>query len=81
MASKVKKVIVYSSDYCPWCVKVKEFLVENKVKFEERNVQQNPAYGNELIEKTGQTGIPVIEIDGKIIIGFNVPALKDALGI
>jgi len=76
-----KKVIVYSSNFCPWCDKAKEFLNENNVEFEERNVQENPDYGKEMQEKTGQLGVPVIDIDGKIIIGFNVGALKEALGL
>lgn len=76
-----KKVTVYSSDFCPWCDKVKEFLKENNIEFEEKNVQQNPDYGKEMVEKTGQNGVPVIDVDGKIIVGFNVPALKEALGL
>ncbi|HID72345.1 TPA: glutaredoxin family protein [Candidatus Micrarchaeota archaeon] len=76
-----KKVVVYSSNFCPWCDKVKEFLKENNVEFEERNVQENQEYAKEMQEKTGQLGVPVIDVDGKIIIGFNVPALKEALGL
>ncbi len=72
------KVIVYSADWCPWCHKVMDFLKENNVKFEERNVD-NPEYANEVVEKSKQSGIPVTDIDGQIIIGFNVPKLKELL--
>ncbi len=75
------KVVVYTSNFCPWCDKVKEFLKENNVEFEEKNVQENPELGKEMQEKSGQLGVPVIDIDGKIIIGFNVPALKEALSL
>ena len=74
------KVIVYSADWCPWCHKVMDFLKENNVKFEERNVD-NPEYANEVVEKSKQSGIPVTDIDGQIIIGFNVPKLKELLKI
>ena len=72
-------VIVYSSSHCPWCVKLKDFLTENNVEFEERNAQENPAYARELQEKSGGLAVPVADIDGSIIIGFNVPKLKEAL--
>lgn len=74
-------VIVYSSTHCPWCVKVKEFLTENNVEFEERNAQENPQYAAELQEKSGGLAVPVTDVDGIIIIGFNVPKLKEALKI
>lgn len=76
-----KKVTVYSSDYCPFCDMAKNFLKENKVAYEERNVQVNPDHLQEMVKKTGQRGVPVLDIDGKIIIGFNVPKIKEALGL
>ncbi|MFH1394428.1 MAG: glutaredoxin family protein [Candidatus Micrarchaeota archaeon] len=76
-----KKVVVYSSSFCPWCDKAKEFLKENNIEFEEKNVQENEDYAREMQKKTGQLGVPVIDVDGKIIIGFNVPALKAALDL
>lgn len=72
-------VIVYTSSVCPWCVKLKEFLNENNVEYEERNAQENPAYAQELLQKSGQLGVPVADIEGTIIIGFNVPKLKETL--
>ena len=72
-------VIVYSTSVCPWCVKVKDFLKQNNVKFEERNAQENPTYAQELAQKSGGYAVPVTDIDGTIIVGFNVKRLKEVL--
>lgn len=76
-----KNVIVYSTTVCPWCVKVKDFLKQNGIRYEERNAQENPTYAEELSQKSGGYAVPVIDIDGTIIIGFNVPKLKATLGL
>jgi glutaredoxin-like YruB-family protein len=73
------KVIVYSTTVCPWCVKVKEFLKQNGVEYEERNAQENPEYASEAMQKSGGMAVPVTDIDGTIIVGFNVKKLKEAL--
>ncbi len=73
------KVIVYSTSSCPWCDKAKEFLKQNNVEFEERNAQENPEYANELQEKSGGVGVPVLDIDGTIIIGFNEKKIREVL--
>lgn len=74
-------VIVYSTSICPWCVKVKDFLKQNSVAFEERNAQENPEYATELQKKSGGFAVPVTDIDGTIIVGYNVPKIKAALGL
>ncbi len=73
------KVKVYSTPTCPWCVRVKEFLKENKAGFEEINVAADEKAAQEMFAKSGQMGVPVTEIDGKIIVGFDKPKLKKAL--
>lgn len=73
------EVLLYSAEWCPWCQRTKQFLKENNVKFKEINVDSYPNAARELMEKTGQLGIPVTIVDGKPIIGFNVPELKKAL--
>jgi len=73
------KVTVYSTTTCPWCVKAKEFLKQNKIKFEDKNVAEDDKARNEMIKKTGQMGVPVIDINGEIIIGFDVERIKEAL--
>jgi glutaredoxin-like YruB-family protein len=75
------KIKVYSTPWCPFCSKVKEFLKEHGFDYEDVNVQENISAANEMIVKTGQEGVPVIEIGDKIIIGFDEPALREALGI
>lgn len=76
-----KKVIVYSTNTCPWCYKAKEFLKANKIKFEDKNVGDDEEAREEMIEKSGQMGVPVLDIDGKIIVGFDQEAIKKALKI
>ena len=73
------KVKVYSTPTCPWCHRVKEFLNEIKVEFEDINVAEDQKAAEEMVDKSGQRGVPVIEIDGEIIIGFNPDAIKKAL--
>jgi glutaredoxin-like YruB-family protein len=75
------KVKVYSTAMCPYCSMTKDFLKEHKIEFEDIDVSKNQEAAKEMIEKSGQMGVPVIDIDGKIIIGFNVPAIKEALKI
>jgi len=76
---KKQKVIVYTTPTCTYCVLVKNFLKEEKVVFEEIDVTKDPKQMEILIQKTGQLGVPVIDINGKIVIGFDRDALKRAL--
>lgn len=73
------KVIVYSADWCAFCHAAMDYLKKHDVPFEERNVETNLQYANEAVQKSGQMGIPVIDIDGKIIIGFDRPRIDAAL--
>ena len=73
------KVKVYSTQTCPWCVKVKEWLKEKNVEFEEVNDGQDKEAAKEMVEKTGQMGVPVTEIDGQFVIGFDEAKLKELL--
>ncbi|MEM5872553.1 MAG: glutaredoxin family protein [Candidatus Aenigmatarchaeota archaeon] len=72
-------VKIYTTSWCPYCEMAKNFLKENKIKFEEINVQENMEAAKEMIEKSGQTGVPVLDINGKIIVGFDVEKIKKAL--
>jgi len=76
-----KEIIVYSAEWCPWCHKAIDYFAEKKISIEVRDVSKNPDYAKEVVEKSGQTGIPVITIGNDVIIGFNLPAIKKALGI
>ena len=76
------KVTVYSTPTCPWCVKVKDFLKANKIKFEDKNVAEDEKARDEMVEKSGQMGVPVIVIEGHDpIVGFDQEAIKKALNI
>ena len=74
-------VKVYSTPMCPWCHKTKEFLKQHKIKFKDINVGENQKAAQEMIKKSGQTGVPVIDINGKIIAGFDELAIKKELKI
>lgn len=65
------KIKVYSTPTCPYCHLAKEFLKEMNFDFEDIDVSQNEEAAQEMIEKSGQMGVPVIDIDGEIIVGFN----------
>lgn len=73
------KVKIYSAPDCPWCQKAKEFFKENKVEFEEIDVSENQEAAEEMVKKSGQQGVPVIEVDGKIMVGFKEEELKKVL--
>jgi glutaredoxin 3 len=77
--SMTKKVIVYSTSTCPYCVMAKNYLESLNVEFEYVNVQEDKAKAQEMIEKSGQMGVPVLDIGGEVIVGFNKPAVDAAL--
>lgn len=73
------KIIVYSTNTCPYCVMAKQWLKEKKVDFEEVNVGLDQERAREMIKKSGQMGVPVIDIDGEVIIGFDRPKMENSL--
>ena len=75
------KVIVYSTPTCPYCVMVKKFLKDNNVDFEEINVAADKEKAQYMVEKSGQMGVPVVEIDDQMVIGFDKEKLKEILKI
>jgi glutaredoxin-like YruB-family protein len=72
-------VKVYSTPTCPWCLKVKDFLKKNHVNFEDIDVSRDAKAAHEMVTKSGQMGVPVIDINGKIIIGFDEQKLKQII--
>jgi len=64
-------VKIYSTPTCPWCKKAKAYLDEKSVAYESVDVSSDEAAQKEMIEKSGQIGVPVLDIDGKIVIGFD----------
>lgn len=77
----MKKVKVYSTPACPYCVRVKQFLKDNNVEFENIDVSTDQKKAEEMVKISGQMGVPVIDIEGEIIVGFDREAIKRALGI
>ena len=72
-------VTIYSTNTCPYCVMAKDYFKEKGVEFVEKNVQADHAAAKEMVEKTHQLGVPVIDIDGTIILGFDRGAIDKAL--
>ena len=70
---------VYSTKVCPWCIKLKEFLNEKNIKFEDLDVGADQEAAKEMVEKSGQMGVPVSDINGKIIVGFDKEEIEKAL--
>jgi len=76
-----KEVKVYSTPTCPYCKMAKKFLEDNGIKYQDLNVAQDRAARAEMINKSGQMGVPVIDIDGELILGFDQARLKEKLGL
>ena len=76
-----KKVIVYSTQTCPYCSMLKSFLKEKNVEFESKDVGKDKSAAKEMIDKSKQMGVPVTDIEGKMIVGFDKEAILKELGL
>jgi glutaredoxin 3 len=76
-----KNVKVYSTPTCPYCVRAKQFLKENAVNFNDIDVSSDQDAAQEMIKRSGQMGVPVIDIDGELIVGFDKERIKKVLGM
>ena len=74
-----KNVTVYSTPTCPYCVRVKEYLTKKGVVYRDLNVAVDRAAAHEMVQKSGQMGVPVIVVDDKVVIGFNQRELERLL--
>jgi len=74
------EVKMYMTPTCHWCQKAKEWLKKNKISFQELDLSESDTYRDELIEKSHQMAIPVFDIDGQIIIGFDEKRMEELLG-
>ena len=77
----MKEVKVYSTSSCVYCDKVKDWLKENDIKYEEIDITENSEERDDLIAKTGMMGVPVIKIGDELIVGFNEVRMKELLDI
>ncbi len=75
------RVLVFTTQTCPWCVRVKQYLRERQVPFREVDVSRSASAARDLVRKTGQTGVPVVEIDGRPIVGFDRAQIDKLLGL
>jgi glutaredoxin 3 len=76
---QTKQVIIYTADWCAFCHAAKEYLDKKGITYEARDVEKNQQFMEESVKKSGQMGIPVLDIDGKIIVGFDRPKIDAAL--
>ncbi len=74
-------VIVYSTPSCVYCRMLKEFLKKHHVEYQEKNVAVDPEAREEMIHKSHQVGVPVVDIDGEVFVGFNRSGIAKKLGI
>lgn len=76
-----KSVKIYSTPTCPFCIRAKQFLKDNNIPFENFDVSTDQARAEEMIQKSGQMGVPVLDISGEIIVGFDKERIKQTFGI
>lgn len=76
----MRNITVYSTQSCPWCTKVKDYLRQNRVGFREVDVSRDMMGAMEMIRKSGQRGVPVLDIDGNIIVGFDKKNIDRLIG-
>ena len=77
----MKKVKIYSTPTCPWCMRAKQFLKENNIDFVDYDVSSDQEALEEMVRVSGQLGVPVLDIEGEIIVGFDKERIKEALGL
>ena len=73
-------ITIYSTPTCPYCKQTKQYLGSKNIAYKDIDVSSDEKAANEMIQKSGQMGVPVIDIDGQIIIGFDKSAINTALG-
>ncbi|HDQ22449.1 MAG TPA: glutaredoxin family protein [Candidatus Uhrbacteria bacterium] len=76
-----KKVSIYTTPTCSYCKQAKDYFKEKGIDFEEIDVATDAAKAQEMIEKSGQMGVPVLDIGGRIIVGFDKAAIDEELGL
>ncbi len=79
--TKQKRVIVFSTPTCTYCNQAKRYFREHGVKFRDVDVSRDAAAARDMVRRSGQQGVPVIDIGGKIIVGFNRPEVDRLLDI
>lgn len=75
----MSKTVIYSTPTCPYCLRVKKYLEDMGVSFENYDVSSDQEKLKEMVEKSKQMGVPVVEINGKVIVGFNKKKIDDEI--
>lgn len=74
-------IIIYSTTTWPWCVKVKDYLKSKNISYTDYNVGMDREKAIEMVRKSGQQGVPVLDIDGQIVVGFDKAKIDGLLGL
>ena len=77
----MSKVVLFSTSTCSWCRRAKRYLRERRVSFKEINLERDPKAARDVVRKTGQTGVPVIKIGNRWIVGFDKERIEKELGL
>ncbi|KHF41166.1 glutaredoxin family protein [Halalkalibacter okhensis] len=75
----MNQITVYTSNHCRYCVMLKNFLSDQNISYHEVNVETNPAIMQQLVEKTGQLGVPQTEVNGQWVVGYDPNSIMSAL--
>ncbi|HHR85950.1 MAG: glutaredoxin family protein [Candidatus Thorarchaeota archaeon] len=75
------EITIYTTPSCSWCQATKEYLHAREIDFEEVDVSEDMRRAMEMVEKSGQQGVPVLDIDGEIIVGFDRSRIDALLGL
>ncbi len=76
-----KKVIIYTTPICPYCQAIKDYFNDNDIEYEEKDISQDKKARDKMVKKSGSKGVPVVEINGEIIIGFDKKKIASLLNI
>ncbi|MCR4329249.1 MAG: thioredoxin family protein [Candidatus Roizmanbacteria bacterium] len=77
----MKKVKVFSTQTCPYCIMAKEYLTNKNIQYEDIDVSKDQAQAMQMVKKSGQMGVPQLWIDDEVVVGFNKPVIDRLLGI
>jgi glutaredoxin-like YruB-family protein len=76
---ETKQVTIYSATWCAFCHAAKDYLTKMGVPYVDKDIEKDPNFAQESVSKSGQMGIPVLDIGGTIIVGFDRPKIDAAL--
>ncbi len=80
-STRSHRVLVFTTPTCPWCSRAKQYLRQQKVPYREVDVSRDAAAARDLVRRTGQMGVPVVEIDGRPVVGFDQRTIDRLLGL